>query len=111
MEFVRKEVLVQLFKQETHGKVMDFDAFTSTQASDMQVNCTISSRFFKLVTISAAIHQRLAPRANVLQHATPPNFSHGFVFNELTGLSRGSKAAACCRQRRCPTALLRTRAN
>ncbi len=28
--------------QETHGKVMDFDAFTANQASDMQVSSTIT---------------------------------------------------------------------
>ena len=61
-------------KQETHGKVMDFDAFTSTQAPDMQVN---SAAFveLKIVTITAAIHQRLAPRANVPQ-ILPERLSH-----------------------------------
>ena len=44
---------------------MDFDAFTSTQDPDMQVNCANPFKLRKNVTITAAVCQRLAPRANV----------------------------------------------
>ena len=69
-------------KQETHGKVMDFDSFTRTQSPDMQP------------FVSALRHVQMCVNPSQ-QHPFSLMYFHPVFPYMFPGLNPGSKAAAC----------------